>query len=151
LLKYLQTVDLFTGSPQDNIQLEPGTVGSGVAGIVRVYHNGTWGTVCDDYFDMRDAKVACRQLGFSKAVGYWWFGQGSGKIWLDNMACSGTESSLHSCSHRGWGKHNCGSHREDVGVACSGYIGMPSFRQYSSYNYEIQIIFKALKVPFTIR
>jgi len=79
--------------------------------------------VCDDGFDMRDAKVACRQLGFSKAVGYWHYGRGSGKIWLDDMACSGTESSLHSCTHSKWGMHNCGSHTEDVGVVCSGYKG----------------------------
>ncbi|KAK3755461.1 hypothetical protein QZH41_020515 [Actinostola sp. cb2023] len=100
------------------IQLEPGTIGSGVAGIVRVYNNGQWGTVCHDAFDMNDAKVACRQLGFAKAVGYWYWGRGSGKVWLNGMQCSGSETSLQTCNHYGWGNHGsgCDSHKYDVGV-----------------------------------
>ncbi len=44
--------------------------GSKFQGDVQVFYKGKWMSICDDHWDMRDAKVVCRQLGFSKALNF---------------------------------------------------------------------------------
>ena len=93
----------------------------GNEGRVEIYHEGTWGTVCDDAWDLNDARVVCRQLGFQDAeaaFGDAEFGLGTGPILLDEVECAGNELSLFSCVHAGVGVNNC-DHSEDAGVRCN--------------------------------
>ena len=94
-------------------------------GRVEVYYNGTWGTVCDDYWDIDDARVVCKQLGFQDALGAdtdAYYGEGTGPILLDSVKCFGSESSIFSCRHSGLGNHVC-RHSEDAGVRCGNTLG----------------------------
>lgn len=94
------------------------------SGRLEVLHKGEWGSVCDDGWGEKEEQVVCKQLGcgesiFLSAKARRNFGLGAGRIWLDDVHCSGKEQSLEQCRHRFWGHHNC-NHKEDVAVTCLG-------------------------------
>ena len=45
-------------------------------------------------------------------------GPGSGRIWLENIACTGMEESLNDCPALQWGESTC-THDSDVEIACT--------------------------------
>ncbi|NWX80733.1 C163A protein, partial [Alca torda] len=107
-----------SGSRQVRLVNGPGRC----AGRVEIYYQGSWGSVCDDGWDLSDAAVVCHQLGCGgalEAVGSAGFGEGSAQIWLESVNCSGAEAALWDCPAGSWGQHDCG-HKEDAGVVCSG-------------------------------
>ena len=94
-------------------------------GRLEILFRGEWGTVCRDNFEMEDANVACKMLGLGRAIGfvneYSWpnFGPGdwNSQIWFDDLMCTGEESNLFDCIHRGVRNGDC-NHNSDVGVVC---------------------------------
>ncbi|KAJ8027044.1 hypothetical protein HOLleu_32074 [Holothuria leucospilota] len=104
---YLQETRLVDGHSNDSGRLE-------------VLINDEWGTVCDEEWDLNDATVACRQLGFPAAIFTYrhaHFGEGFGRIWISDVQCKGTELSLLECNHERYQKPSC-NHTGDVGVLC---------------------------------
>ncbi|XP_033121428.1 CD5 antigen-like [Anneissia japonica] len=95
--------------------------GTRYKGRLEVYIERQWGTVCDDGWDIIDARVACRELGFGdpKQTIIPSFPGGSyfQTILLDDVRCTGLESSLLSCSHTNKNYQDC-SHDEDVAIEC---------------------------------
>ena len=110
------------------------------AGRVEVCVNGTWGTVCDDFWNLADAKVVCRQLGFStfgnscnliivqssfqhisigsRAYRGATYGRGRGWIHLDDVRCKGNEQHLIDCRHRNSTYQQLCGHWKDASVVC---------------------------------
>ena len=87
--------------------------------------NGSWGKVCDDHWDIDDAHVVCRQLGFRHALDAYqssYYAQGTGMIFLDDVNCLGNELSLFSCRHGGIGNYHC-AHSMDASIRCENTAG----------------------------
>ena len=90
-------------------------------GRVEIKQHGFWHAVCSIGFDIHDAHVVCRQLGFSKAVlevAHGQFGLGTGPMWLTSIRCQGNESSLDECVSAGWELEPSCKDKHGSGVVC---------------------------------
>ena len=106
-------------------------------GRLEVFHNGEWGTVCDDRLDNRRniaPQKACQFMGYATGQliprGTVSRAPDSQPIWLDDVRCfagsnhwtGAPAEKLHHCYHAGWGNNNC-SHDENVHLSCTGVSG----------------------------
>ena len=92
--------------------------GENHSGRVEIWKHGEWGTVCGENWDLDDANVVCRQLGYpgaSQALKDAHFGPGQGRVWLSNLQCNGSESKLLQCFQSPY--LHC-SHSQDAAVVC---------------------------------
>ncbi|CAI5655015.1 unnamed protein product [Oreochromis niloticus] len=122
----LATVSYVSAAADGQIRLA-GSGSTRCSGRVEIYHRGSWGTVCDDAWDLKDAAVVCRQLNCGTALSATTdahFGEGTGPIWLRRVDCSGHERSLSECDLNR-SQPSCG-HSKDAGVLCSESLQRPS-------------------------
>ncbi|BFY99027.1 hypothetical protein BsWGS_02067 [Bradybaena similaris] len=97
-------------------------------GTVVILHNGRWGAVCDDNWDLKDASVVCRQLGYTLAVRATTqaeFGPGRKKQWLSRVQCRGTEERLDKCVLQFYDEnthYKCSDTFRTAGAICSAAI-----------------------------
>ena len=130
------TTRIWNNPYSGQIRLQGGIYSS--YGRLEVYCNGRWGTVCDDSFGSTDARVACRQLGYSDYYTYtgnllvkpiklekfiihviiYSAGSSSQPIWLDRVSCSSSYSCLASCESCPSSEYHDCSHSEDVALGC---------------------------------
>lgn len=92
-------------------------------GVLEVFHDGVWGTVCDDGWDARETSVVCKELGLGSADTQAPLGHikklSTGRQWLDDVVCTGNEKTFSDCRHRPWGESNC-QQDEDIVLRCTG-------------------------------
>ncbi|XP_047496105.1 neurotrypsin-like isoform X3 [Penaeus chinensis] len=93
------------------------------AGIVLVKRRGVWGTICDDGLRDADAKVLCRNLGYTGGwalpfyVGY--LGENSASSVLSRPECVGDERWVGACPGAVWSAGICRTQKFDLSVLCS--------------------------------
>ena len=65
------------------IRLVGGAGANPSEGRVEVFHNGTWGTICQSHWNVNDGNVVCRELGFARSLsfpGFSTFAGGTGQV-----------------------------------------------------------------------
>ena len=107
------------GSDSGNVRLVGGS--SSASGRVEIYHQGQWGTICDDEWNLDEGYAVCIQLGFygvTRVMGEGEFGPGDeNSPIIEAVDCDGTQTTLEDCQIIGWGTTTC-HHRQDAGVEC---------------------------------
>ncbi|CAH1259358.1 MALRD1 [Branchiostoma lanceolatum] len=107
---------------EGSVRLADGTTPN--EGRVEIYHDGTWGSVCNNgWAGQPSASAACRQRGYKQAVssGTRYPGPSATPIWLSNVVCAGEEDGLLGCRRSAWDRAGSCTHSMDVSVECAGF------------------------------
>ncbi|XP_052821548.1 deleted in malignant brain tumors 1 protein [Octopus bimaculoides] len=94
-----------------------------IKGRVEIFHNNSWGSICDDGFDNTNAYVVCKSLNYKsgKILPAESYEVAKGKIWMDDVRCVGNEKTIFDCQYSPLGTHDC-THKQDVMISCTSAI-----------------------------
>ena len=90
-------------------------------GTLQVQVHGFWGTVCHGYWGVDESNVACRHLGYSKALSFRIITHPGSKMpnWLEKVNCIGREEFIWDCNYNGIGPQDgCWGNDEFVYLVC---------------------------------
>nr|AJT35020.1 sperm-activating peptide receptor [Diadema mexicanum]AJT35021.1 sperm-activating peptide receptor [Diadema mexicanum] len=90
-------------------------------GNVEIWHQNRWGGICDYLWDINDANITCKQLGFpqaTKALDRSFFGDQTVTFWAYKYGCLGNETRLDECFHRPYGRPGICNTQWGAGVIC---------------------------------
>uniref|UniRef100_A0A663N8X9 SRCR domain-containing protein n=1 Tax=Athene cunicularia TaxID=194338 RepID=A0A663N8X9_ATHCN len=107
----------------------------GCSGLLQVFYNGTWGSVCSNSMTADTVTLVCKELGCGdggtlerRQPPY----RESGPAWLDRVQCGESTSSFWQCPSTPWNPQSCQDPREETNITCNGnsdppgYSGQPS-------------------------
>ena len=104
-------------------QLRFTKIESTYTGRVELCLKNRWGTICRHLWNNMDAKVACRQLGFTTYLRASAFrhglSDGPGVALITEVNCIGNESTITECNHNETSNNICRERIQDAGVNCS--------------------------------
>ena len=90
-------------------------------GRAEIYFNGRWGTICDTYWEDRDADIFCKQAGYiyGESTALIPAGNDAMPIWMTRVECTGKETDFLQC-RASWDSRQTSecAHYEDAGVRC---------------------------------
>ena len=146
LLHYFYIYIAIAPCNESDVRLMDGP--SKASGRIELCHNGTWGTICSDFWDNIDASILCKQLGYSPygnclvlIVTYMNVNQNCHniifflpgaivlptyyfeRVWphhIVDLNCSGHENNLWNCSHNALINTYACSSDHDASVSCQG-------------------------------
>ena len=113
-----------------SVPVRLGGIGSSaLEGYVEAFDvsNSVWSSVCDTSFDILDAHVICKMMGFNTSIiafansaadDLYGIAPSGSNFVLDNLDCSGKENSVFECRLTGELSDNCEA-TEIAGVKCS--------------------------------
>ena len=114
-----------------NVRLRDSNIES--AGRVEICIQSVWTSVCDQSWDLKDAQVACRELGYSPYGAmptYSCYTEGQLSFGITSINCTGSEENLLNCSHSNPVLYNCLSHN-DAGLICQSKYNSMSKTEFS--------------------
>ncbi|KAK2893024.1 hypothetical protein Q8A67_013012 [Cirrhinus molitorella] len=76
-------------------------------GRVQIQYKERWGAVCHTGWDLADAAVLCRELDCGEIKEPKSYVGPLGQIWMDQLACTGSELTVRDCPFTGWGVSSC--------------------------------------------
>ncbi|XP_023206709.1 scavenger receptor cysteine-rich type 1 protein M130-like isoform X2 [Xiphophorus maculatus] len=103
----------------DSVRLVQGT--NRCSGRLEVKTNQSWSSVCEKDFDLRDAKVVCREIGCGPPSVHQgaFYGEAEAPVGSRKFLCEGSESALLNCIRiKTSGRNSC-SPGQAVGLTCS--------------------------------